>query len=72
MNIRTIDLPAHWASALVNNDFKHSSEREGLEARAWLEVNPVLIIEGCNDISYIGRSDGVMCDMLTYSYTEMC
>jgi hypothetical protein len=70
MNIKTLDLPACWASALVNNDFKYCGEREGLEALEWLEANPNAVIHDCSDESYIGRYEGIMCDMLTYSYTE--
>jgi hypothetical protein len=70
MNIKTIELPAYWASALVNNDFEHCDEREGLEAQEWLEDNPKVDILMCSDESYIGRHDGLMCDMLTYSYIE--
>jgi hypothetical protein len=67
----TVDLPAYWASALVNNDW---SGVEGTstetKCRAWSEANPLLCIEGCNNESFISRYDDLLCDMLTYSYTE--
>ena len=66
-----IDLPAYWASALIDNDW---SGIEGthieVELRAWVNTNPSLSITGCSDVTYIGRYDGILCDILTYSYTE--
>lgn len=67
----TIDLPAYWASALINNDWTGIDDTDtGPELSAWLKANPSLCVEGCSDVSYIGRYRGGLCDMLTYSYTE--
>ena len=67
MNIKTIDLPAYWASALVNGDIVDNDDTELL---AFIRDNPTMVILDCSDISCIGRYDGVLCNMLTYSYTE--
>jgi hypothetical protein len=67
----TVDLPAYWASALVNGDYSGMTDSMMVLAiHSWLDANPSLVIDGCNDESYIGRYDGLLCDMLTYSYTE--
>jgi hypothetical protein len=70
MNIKTIDLPAYWASALINNDYTGLDNDTLAECIAWQRDNPKVRILMCNNESYIGRYDGVMCDILTYSYTE--
>jgi hypothetical protein len=67
MNIKTIDLPAYWCGVLVNGDFNAGLD-EALNS--FIRVNPTMVIHDCSDESYIGRYDGLMCDMLTYSYTE--
>jgi hypothetical protein len=71
MNIKTIDLPAYWVSALVNGDYSGITDAfMVLAIHSWLDTNPLVNVISCNDVPYIGRYRGVMCDMLTYSYTE--
>ena len=67
----TVDLPAYWASALINNDWSGIECTDtGRELSVWLKANPSFYMECCSDDSYIGWFDGIQCDMLTYSYTE--
>jgi hypothetical protein len=67
----TVDLPAYWASPLINNDYSGVIDiMMTLAIHSWLDANPSLVIEGCNDVSFIGRYRGIQCNMLTYSYTE--
>ena len=71
MNIKTIDLPAYWASALINNDWSGIEDTDtAAELSAWIKANPLVNVVSCDDVPYIGRYRGVLCDMLTYSYTE--
>lgn len=61
----SIDLPAYWSSALINNDYSGIDDAL-LEVTAWQRDNPSTCIVLCSDISYIGHYDGLLCDMLTY------
>lgn len=69
--IMKVDLPAAWASALINND------RTGLtrypedldEFECWAKENPHLLNPiDCSEHEFVGRWDGLLCDMLTYIY----
>lgn len=73
----TIELPAYWASALINNDYSGIDDDTLLEVMAWERDNPNACITSCitpparerdaySDESYVGRYNGLMCDMLTY------
>ncbi len=71
--ITTHDLPAHWASALINGDTSGLSLCPGdlAEFLAWSEQNPELAQPvSCSDEPFIGRWNGLICEMLTYSYLE--
>lgn len=61
-----IELPAYWASALTNNDWSGIRELDKLIIKQWLRDNPNACVESCSDESYIGRYDGLLCDLLTY------
>ena len=63
--IEQIELPAYWASALINGDTDNAAAT--LEADRWLNRNTTLNVISCSDNSYIGRYDGLICDMLTYT-----
>lgn len=59
----TIELPAYWCSALINNDWYHYN----WEIKDWQRANPNACITSCSDESYTGRYDGLTCDVLTYN-----
>lgn len=62
-----VQLPAYWASALVNGDYSGITDvMMVLAIHSWLDTNPDLRIHSCSDESYIGRYRGIQCDMLTY------
>ena len=64
-----IELPAYWASALVNGDWScvdYYGAWLGVEIKAWLDANPNVSIHSCSDQSYISRYRGLQCDMCTY------
>ena len=62
----SIELPAYWVSALVNGDYSCLDTDTLEECIAWCRDNPNACIISCNDISYIGHCNGLMCDMFTY------
>lgn len=67
-----IELPAYWCSVLVNSDTFSGLDRDVLdEIIAWKRDNPNVNVISCGDNSYIGRYDGLMCDMLTYDVEVM-
>jgi hypothetical protein len=67
MKIKTIDLPAYWAGTLINGD---TVDNNDMELLAFIRDNHNMVITDCSDMSYIGRYNSIMCNMLTYSYTE--
>ena len=71
--ITTIDLPAHWASALINGDTSGIARFNGdlAEFNEWAGQNPELLRPvSCSDEPFIGLWRGLICEMLTYSYLE--
>lgn len=71
--VTTSGLPAHWASALINGDTSGLSLCPGdlAEFNEWAAQNPGLLHPAsCSDEPFIGRWDGLICEMLTYSYLE--
>lgn len=64
---KQIELPAYWASALVNGDYSGLDDDTLLDVHAWQRVNPNVNVVSCSDNVYIGRYDGLICDMLTYT-----
>ncbi len=68
----TFDAPALWASALINGDLS-SLDYYGPEAlaeyEAWCEANAdKLWVVDCSEESYIGRFNGLQCELLTYTF----
>ena len=71
----TIDMPAHWASYLINGDASGLDDaeqaacdaytREHVYAHAWSIV-------GCSDESHFGRFAGLGTDLLTYELLRPC
>jgi hypothetical protein len=68
MKIQTveIDLPANWASALINGDYSGLSDQDEIECNTWQKDNPHLSVINCADHSEIGLFDGLLCDVLKY------
>ena len=65
----TLQLPAHWASALVNGDFSGLSDVEEKEINDFLSENPHLgPCCACSDVSELARYEGLLCDVLTYTF----
>lgn len=66
MKVKIINLPAHYASALVNNDYS------GLDTFELAEVNKLITgagpfsFVGVSEDTFIGRHDGMLCDMAEY------
>lgn len=61
-----VNLPAYWASALVNGDDWGLEGDDLVQYQTWLYANTAIAIHSCSEESYIGRYDGLICDMLTY------
>jgi len=72
MKIKTVnhDLPAYWATALVNNDYSGLSEHHTHELAAWKKVNNYVNCLCCSDETIYGYFDGLLCDLLTYTFTK--
>lgn len=70
-HLYTEDLPAWWASALINSDFSGlSREPDDLaEFQEWAGQNPHLLNPvSCSDETLIGRWNGLTCELLEYTY----
>ena len=74
MNIETIDLPAHWASALINGDKSGLTTSEETELNNFLNSYPEYESpQCCSEVATIGefRFNGktaLICDLLEYEY----
>lgn len=67
----SIDLPAHWASALMNDDKSalRNDYHDLAEFELWAVQNPTLRHPAsCSDEQFIGRWRGLICMLLTYTY----
>lgn len=66
-------LPAWWSVALLNNDRTSLAlDAEDLaEFEEWAGQNTHLLNPvSCSDESFLGRWNGLTCDLLTYTYLE--
>jgi hypothetical protein len=73
--ITHIELPATWASALINKELSGLSGENLIEFNNWKEKNPDFSDPACcTDKSHIGQfdfGDGLkLCDLLDYAYLE--
>lgn len=75
MEVGFFELPAYWASALINGDYSglDASERQQLEAEVaklatdgWEVVDVNRSADGEPLETYIGRYNGFLSDMLEY------
>ena len=65
----TLQLPAHWASALVNGDYSGLTNAEEKEVGDFLAENPHLgHCLDCGDTTELGHYEGLLCDVLTYTF----
>ena len=77
--MKTIDymLPAHWASALVNNDFSGVDDTEAEQINAWLiEEKPGACLTCSGEASFAWHHDaeyiGVLAgNCLLYTFTTL-
>lgn len=72
-HLRLEDLPAHWASALINNDTSGLAQCHGdlTEFLEWADQNPHLLNPvSCSSEAFIGRWNGLTRELLTYTYLE--
>lgn len=67
-----IDAPAHWASALINDDRSGLEERDEKALDAWLsregEAYSMFYCVGCADESHFACFAGRQTEMLTYTF----
>ena len=68
--MKIITAPAHWASALINNDRSGLDHRERLDISQWLRDNDNPRIASCSEESYIGQFEGKLCEILNYYTLE--
>lgn len=66
--ILTFEAPAYWASYLINGDDSGlSDELERNKIDKFLEAEKLPMPVSCSDESFIGRFDGLQCEMLEYT-----
>ena len=70
MRAITYELPAYWASALINNDWSGYDETEREEIKNWLKFNGNPKIVDIVGESFVGRFNGLICQMA--EYTALC
>lgn len=64
-----VDLPAHWASALINGDHTGLSDQEADELLAWLADNPHLgECLSCTETPEPKKFNGLLTEVLTYAF----
>ena len=65
-----VQLPAHWASALVNDDRSGLSDAEEDDLDAYLHCLPYLgVCLGCTGDLELTRFQGLLTECLTYTFT---
>ena len=70
MNLKTIDMPAHWACYLINGDESSLCGHDLYDCdKACAEAN--VSPNSCLDsgAEFIGRWRGMMTDLCTYTFT---
>lgn len=76
MNIETIELPAHWASTLVNGDKSGLTGSEETELDNFLNSYPECANPSCcSEVATIGQfrfngKTALICDLLEYEYSR--
>lgn len=71
MEIVTVTLPAHWASALINDDWsglEYAAPDEAAKAKAW-QMESGLSVLSCGEQQFVARFDGVLTECLEYHCT---
>lgn len=68
MTTDTINLPAYWASALINDDFSGCDDQEEQEIREWLKNSEYGCPMYCGEESWFGQFNGIGCDLLEYTF----
>ncbi len=63
----TFVAPAYWASALINGDLTGLGD-DFDDFEAWVAAHPdeARDVVDCDDVSYMGRWNGLLTDLLTY------
>jgi len=62
------DLPAYWASYLINGDASGISDSDKQNCDAWLEHKKLPAPCDCSEESHFGRFEGLGCDLLEYTF----
>jgi hypothetical protein len=63
-----IDAPAHWGSALVNRDASGLEPSEAACVADWVEKQGIGWPASMSDKSFMGRHEGLLTEMATYSF----
>ena len=67
--VETIQLPAHWASALINGDYSECTYEEQKAIDAFIADNPHFkSCIDCTEYAEIAIYDGLLTDCLTYTF----
>jgi hypothetical protein len=66
-SVETYDLPAYWASYLINGDESGIEGKDQYEADKFLAERNLPSPVSCEPAG-IGRFNGLMCDLETYSF----
>ena len=67
--IQIEQLPANWASALLNNEYSGLNEADSQEVINWRLENPQLSnCKDCSEIAVFSQFDGLRCDCLDFVF----
>jgi hypothetical protein len=73
MKIETVEylLPAHWASALINNDYSGIDDKEERELSDWIELQKLGNCISCSDEQEFTKhndANALAGDCLTFTF----
>lgn len=74
MQLTDYILPAHWASALINNDHSGMSDDDEIELITWYEkVKPGYCIECSEESEFRHTNDAgtLSCDTLVFTFNKL-
>ena len=71
IKIVTYTLPSHWASALINNDFRGLSKEDNDDCLLWLVTHNTGNCLACDNQDPAGRYDGLVYDVMDYTFVSL-
>lgn len=66
IEVETVTLPEHWASALINGDYSGCEREDEKAINAWLRDNPHLSVVSCDEYADLVLFEGYLTNCLRY------